>query len=118
MVQSNGFVVDVFKMSLDRRLDANDSKGTKKRKLKSSNCEELCANRRLARISGKGSFVLGTHVICLLPSSNQELKYFSGVVEKCVEHNLRIHFDGTTRKDDMWIAIDSPNLFVDGGNYP
>jgi len=112
VVQSQGFVVDVYKKSSDYQTVVGNLCSSKKRKNRRTEYE-----RRLARISGKASFVKGTAVICLLPSSlNKELKYFSGVIEKILEDNLRIHFDGESRKKDIWIPVDSKNLFLDGGS--
>lgn len=110
VVHSNGLVVDVYNMSTDYQVGMGDSRLSKKRR---KNIEE--SDRRLARICSKASFIQGAPVICLLPALNKELKYFAGIIEKRLEHKLRVHFLGSSRKKDIWIPVDSKNLFLDGG---
>jgi hypothetical protein len=116
VIQKDGFIVDVYKMTIAQSNDKGVPKRKNTKKPKCSRIHDTIADRRLARICGKSTYVVGTPVICLLPSCDQELKYHSGVIEKCFEGNVKVHFDGSSRNNDMWIPLDSKNLFIDGGS--
>lgn len=42
---------------------------------------------------------------------------FAGVISEVRDDYVRVHLDGLARKDDVWMSIDSPKLFLDGGRW-
>ena len=42
---------------------------------------------------------------------------FSGTVTEVRDDHVRIRFDGLGKKDDTWMSVDSPKLFLDGGRW-
>ena len=105
---------------------------SKKKKCKRTNTH-LIKDLRLACLGKPSKFVKHTHIICLLSLhdlavdsqekdssekegyGNENLSYFTGVVTSVADGHVRIHFDGTTKKHDMWLDAKSPNLYLDGG---
>lgn len=47
----------------------------------------------------------------------QDEECFAGVILEERENYVRIRFDGMNKKEDMWLPIDSPKLFLDGGRW-
>ena len=43
------------------------------------------------------------------------VKCFAGTVVDSCEGHVRIHFAGTPKKDDIWVKLDSLDLFIDAG---
>ncbi|KAL3933251.1 MAG: hypothetical protein SGBAC_010480 [Bacillariaceae sp.] len=42
---------------------------------------------------------------------------FAGVVVAVRDDHARIRMDGCSKKDDVWVPLDSPKLFLDGGRW-
>lgn len=42
---------------------------------------------------------------------------FAGVITEFVDDYCRVHFERLTKEDDVWIHINSPKLFLDGGHW-
>lgn len=54
-------------------------------------------------------------VICLLECDDGEESYFSGVITDVVESHAKVHFSGTSKSEDVWLTVESGQLFLDGG---
>ena len=78
---------------------------------------------RRAKQAWPSSFREGAQVLSYVPAaaenydeeSQQSEKCFSGTVVDACEGYVRIRFDGTQRKDDMWVKLDGRKLFLDDG---
>jgi hypothetical protein len=46
-----------------------------------------------------------------------EEQCFRGQVTEITDGYARIHLDGLSKADDVWMAIDSPKLYLDGGPW-
>jgi jumonji domain-containing protein 2 len=42
---------------------------------------------------------------------------FAGRVVEIADNHARVHFDGLTKSDDVWVPLQSPKLFSDGGRW-
>jgi jumonji domain-containing protein 2 len=85
----------------------------------------------LARPGGRKAFRPNVKVLCIMPaimeeddenrnSSSEEEEdeqCFAGIISEVKDDHVRVHFDGLSKKDDSWIQIDSPKLFLDGGRW-
>ena len=79
--------------------------------------------RKLLRPSAK--------VLCIVPmavditldpdediaSDEDDEQCFAGVVTELSDDHVRVHLDGLSKKDDVWMSIQSPKLFLDGGQW-
>lgn len=84
----------------------------------------------LAKPGRRKSLQPQTRVLCIVPavmdgdeedsdSADEEdnEQCFAGVIVEVQDKHARVHFDGMTRKEDSWIPLDSPKLFLDGGRW-
>merc|ERR1712183_238171 len=117
---SKGRVVEVMQLMPAKK--KVNSKLTKKRRISSS------LSRKKRHQIEKNDFRLAlklkkkilsqqkqTPVLCLL-ESGLDFYYFAGNVTALVDNYARIHFNSTSREDDIWMEIDSEMLFLDGGS--
>mmetsp|Transcript_17698 Transcript_17698/g.30065 ORF Transcript_17698/g.30065 Transcript_17698/m.30065 type:complete len:199 (-) Transcript_17698:979-1575(-) len=42
---------------------------------------------------------------------------FAGSITEIADGHARIHFVGLPKKEDVWMPVDSPKMFMDGGKY-
>ncbi len=117
-----GMIVEVMKLLGEDGLKSTPTKqqpSSKKRKSASSKTKKKHEKDdfRIALKMRKSSLChkKQTAVLCLL-ECGQEYHYFAGNVSAIVEDHARIHFVGSSRGDDIWLPIDSENLFLDGGS--
>ena len=78
---------------------------------------------RRAKQAWPSSFREGAQVLCYVPAAAENYdeegqpseKCFSGTVIDACEGHVRVRFDGTQRKDDLWVKIDGRKVFLDDG---
>ena len=80
-------------------------------------------------IISKKSLGPSERVLCIIPAlvnesggrSNrnevEDEECFAGSVVELQNEYVRIRLDGLGKKDDVWIEVDSPKLFLDGGRW-
>ena len=85
----------------------------------------------LAKPGGRKSLRPDAKVLCITPTKvNQEPvvsgddsdveepeECFAGVIIEVRDDHVRVRLDGLTKKDDIWMPIGSPKLFLDGGRW-
>jgi len=106
------FTVEV--MTLSSRRNNAEKKPTGKRKRKGKELEQ--DHYRLAIPIKASGLKPQTRVICLLETDKNVECYFRGSIVDVVERHAKIHFSGSSRNEDVWLTIDSGQLFVDGGS--
>jgi hypothetical protein len=104
---------------------AKKAKQTKSRKRPSKEHEGEVW--RLAKPVGRKLLKPLTRVLCIVPTiveGNQEddedeedEQCFAGAVTEVTDDHVRVHFDGLPKKDDLWMSMQSPKLFLDGGLF-
>lgn len=76
---------------------------------------------RFAKPSIKRELDLKTKVLCLVPAKlderDEEEQCFMGEITEIAEGHVRVHFQGLPKNEDIWIDMDSPKLFLDGGKW-
>jgi len=111
-------VVEVMKLSQQLQNESS----SKRRKTMSSKKKkkklEVNDFRIALKVKKKSCFCTNkqTPVLCLLETEAGQ-QYFAGNVISTVEDHVRIHFAGTSKSDDIWMEIDSDQLFLDGGSH-
>lgn len=86
----------------------------KKKKKKKTQKEE--PKFRVAKPMTMSRFLLQTPVICILDCENGNEGYFVGTIVDVVDgHYAKIHFRRSKRTEDIWLSMDSGQLFLDGG---
>uniref|UniRef100_A0A7S2N1K5 JmjC domain-containing protein n=1 Tax=Helicotheca tamesis TaxID=374047 RepID=A0A7S2N1K5_9STRA len=118
---NKGMVVEVMKLA---PRGSSSSDASKKKSTKAKKKKEV-EHWRLALKVKAATFTPQTPVICYVScevgekgvrqKTGEENKFFCGTIKQVVEGHARIHFAGTGRKEDIWIATNSPRLFLDGG---
>jgi len=108
------FVVEVIKMLQHRRSKNPTLPSKKKKKRKKKRIEK--DNWRVALKAKKSSLRDKTKVICEVKVDGSKNAFFSGVITNVVDEHVRVHFDGTNKVDDIWIQLDSRNIYLDGGS--
>jgi hypothetical protein len=48
---------------------------------------------------------------------DEDEECFAGFITEVRDDHVRVRFDGMGKKEDTWMAIDSPKLFLDGGRW-
>lgn len=113
-MSKKGMVVEVLRSAPRRNVDVQSPK-KKSPKKKRTEKEDW----RLALRAKSALFTPQTQVLCFLDCDDDEYgrkeKCFTGVIAQVVEGHARIHFAGLHRKEDIWMPINSPKLFLDGG---
>jgi jumonji domain-containing protein 2 len=106
---------------------AKQSKTTKSRK-RPQKPQEVW---HLAKPGSRNSLRPSTKVLCIMPavipvsllnddSSEEETEdeqCFAGVITEVRDDHVRVHFVGLSKKEDSWMTIESPKLFLDGGQW-
>mmetsp|Transcript_102270 Transcript_102270/g.295882 ORF Transcript_102270/g.295882 Transcript_102270/m.295882 type:complete len:599 (+) Transcript_102270:392-2188(+) len=86
----------------------------------------------LAKPGGRKSLRPSARVLCIVPAvvdnrpreeggsssaDEEDEECFRGVIVEVKDDHVRVRFDGLTKKDDTWISLNSPKLFLDGGRW-
>jgi jumonji domain-containing protein 2 len=116
-----GRVVEVMRWVPEKSLYHGEYASKKKPPKSSKKVIEDEDDWRMALRVKASMFTPGTPVLCFLPGDNgpgseMKEKYFTGTVSQVVERHARCHFANTPRKDDIWLAVDGHQLFMDGGS--
>lgn len=104
------------------------SKSNRRKRRKKNNaavCVEYDEEWRLAIPLGAKKLKLEQQVLCLLPGKKEGIhgdcsddeECFAGVVKELADDHCRVHFSGLKKEEDVWIALTSPKLFMDGGKW-
>jgi hypothetical protein len=51
------------------------------------------------------------------PLAVHDEQCFAGRVIEISDNHVRVHFDGLAKTDDVWVSIQNPKLFIDGGRW-
>lgn len=113
--KAKSFEVEVMKLAKYRSKTGKGKPAGKKAKGKSKKAAEKEEKRHTAMPMKAVHMKPQTRVICLLDTDDGEECYFTGVVVDVVEDHAKIHFAGTTKREDIWLTLDSGKLFLDGG---
>jgi len=108
-------------------IQSSSSKSTttkKNRRSRKQTTREEVEIWHLAKPIGRKSLRASDRVLCIIPAfiDNDDLEAeseecFAGYVFERLNNDVRIRLDGMGRKDDVWISVNSPNLFLDGGKW-
>jgi hypothetical protein len=86
----------------------------------------------LAKHVGRRILRPSARVLCVVPAvveedrkskvdsesdDEEDEQCFAGTITEVSEDHVRVHFDGLPKKDDVWMPLDSPKLFLDGGRW-
>lgn len=105
--RSKGQIVEIMKLHAGKSSD----QGRTSRKKKAVVTEEFkrALPIRFAHLAPN------VKVICLLECDDGVECYFSGVITDVVENHAKVHFTGSAKSEDIWLTVDSGQLFLDGG---
>lgn len=106
------FTVEVMKLVSARKKLGKKSAGKRKRNIKEVEEDDY----RKAMPIKPSDLKPQTSVICLLETVNEVECYFRGSIVDVVERHAKIHFAGSSRREDVWLMLDSGKLFLDGGS--
>mmetsp|Transcript_26153 Transcript_26153/g.61436 ORF Transcript_26153/g.61436 Transcript_26153/m.61436 type:complete len:609 (-) Transcript_26153:1242-3068(-) len=108
-------------------MQSSSSKSTKKSKSRRSRKQttsEEVEVWHLAKPIGRKSIRISDRVLCIIPAviDNEDFEgeseeCFAGYVFERLNNDIRVRLDGMGRKDDIWMSVDSPKLFLDGGKW-
>jgi len=118
-------------------MQSSSKKSTRKSKSKRSRMQttrEVGELWHLAKPIGRKSLQKSDRVLCIIPAvverGNGETSFstndgseeegeecFAGYVFERINDDIRIRLDGMGKKDDIWMSIYSPKLFLDGGRW-
>lgn len=84
-------------------------------------------------IRRKQGIALEDRVLCMLPGTRslrgaesddddeeeepEDEQCFAGIVTEIDDNHVRIHLNGLPRSEDVWMDVNSPKLFIDGGQW-
>lgn len=85
----------------------------------------------LAKSGNRKSLCPNARVLCIVPAivdnkildedspsgDEEDEECFAGVILEEHGNHVRVRFDGMSKRDDTWMPIDSPKLFLDGGRW-
>jgi hypothetical protein len=122
------FWVEVMKPLNAEGKSLVSSKPNSRKRRKKNNatvCVDYDEEWRLAVPLSAKKLTLERHVLCLLPGKKEGVhgddsddeECFAGVVKELADDHCRVHFSGLKKDDDVWIALTSPKLFLDGGKW-
>lgn len=117
-------------------MQPSSTKATKKskRSRKKTKAEEIEV-WHLAKPVGRKSLRISDRVLCIIPaivdtsngqrssstdsdhSEEESEECFAGFVFERLNTDVRVRLDGMGRKDDIWMSVSSPKLFLDGGRW-
>ena len=117
------FWVEVMQSLTARKYKAVTKGSRKRRKVR----EEVW---HLAKPVNRKSLRPSTRVLCIVPAvfdddsgsdDSSEIEEneqcFAGTIVEETDDHVKIHFDGMGKKEDQWMPIDSPKIFLDGGRW-
>jgi hypothetical protein len=111
-----GIWIEVLK-PLASEVKKSNGKSCSKRKRPVGPTEEW----RFAKPSIKRELDVKTKVLCLMPAKLEERdedeQCFLGEITEIAEGHVRVHFQGLPKNEDVWIDMDSPKLYLDGGKW-
>jgi len=117
-------------------MQPSSTKSTKKskRSRKKTKAEEI-EIWHLAKPVGRKSLRISDRVLCIIPaivdtsngqrsssidsdhSEEESEECFAGFVFERLNNDVRVRLDGMGKKDDIWMSVNSPKLFLDGGRW-
>jgi jumonji domain-containing protein 2 len=85
-------------------------------------------------IRRKQGLALEDRVLCMLPGTTnirdeessdddeekappEEEQCFAGIVTEIDDNHVRVHLNGLPRSEDVWMDVNSPKLYIDGGQW-
>ena len=85
----------------------------------------------LAKPIGRKGIEIGARVLCLQPGTmvsgsmdqshmsedDEDEQCFRGSVVERVDDNVKIHLDGLSKSEDVWVSLDSKKVYLDGGPW-
>merc|ERR1711935_1061796 len=83
----------------------------------------------LAKPVGRKALRESDRVLCIVPavvgssltnidcSQEESEECFAGYIFERLNDDVRVRLDGMRKKDDTWMTVDSPKLFLDGGRW-
>ncbi|KAL7574476.1 hypothetical protein ACA910_015841 [Epithemia clementina (nom. ined.)] len=92
----------------------------------------------LAKPIGRKGVEIDARVLCLLPGTvlssantdssdggrrvglsedEEEDQCFRGIVVERADNHVRVHLDGLSKSEDVWVQLGTPKLFLDGGQW-
>jgi len=119
-------------------MQSSSTKSTKKSKSKKSRKQttrEEIEIWHLAKPVGRKSLRVSDRVLCIVPaiidrrngkessltstnnSEEESEECFSGYVFERLNNDVRLRLDGMGKKNDIWMSVNSPKLFLDGGRW-
>ena len=125
-LKKTGFWVEITQLASAK--STKNKKSSRKRPKKSDSVEIW----HLAKVGSRKSLCQLARVLCLMPAvidekiseavdvdeeENDEEECFAGIIIEVRDDHARIRFDGMGKKDDVWMPIDSPKLFLDCGRW-
>jgi jumonji domain-containing protein 2 len=122
------FWVEVMQPVTTKTAKSKKTKKTKSRKRSKNEDEDDGEVWHLAKPCGRKSLRQSVKVLCIMSAvvdgdrsddSDQveDEQCFSGLITEVRDDHARIHFDGMSKRDDAWMSIESPKLFLDGGRW-
>jgi len=119
------FWVEVVKPLSAKSKKAKTTLKKKSRKRSQTKEQEVW---HLAKSGGRKSLRPAVKVLCIVsvdPDGERNIdseeiedeQCFSGIITEVRDDHVRIRFDGLSKKEDSWISIESPKLFLDGGRW-
>ena len=124
------FWIEVMQSSLRRK----SKKNSKSKKSRKSFALEVTEVWHLAKPIGRKVLRTSDRVLCIIPaivdkcggkessrsideSEEESEECFAGYVVERLNDDVRIRLDGMGKKDDIWMSLNSPKLFLDGGRW-
>ena len=124
------FWVEVMQSSLKKSTKKSKSKKSRKQKM-----PKEIEIWHLAKSVGRKSLRSSDRVLCIIPAvidrnsgiessladingSEEECEEcFAGYVFERLNDDVRVRLDGMGKKEDIWMPVNSPKLFLDGGKW-
>mmetsp|Transcript_25114 Transcript_25114/g.38679 ORF Transcript_25114/g.38679 Transcript_25114/m.38679 type:complete len:641 (-) Transcript_25114:528-2450(-) len=113
------FIVEVVQpLPHNNNNNISSSSSTKRSTSKKTSKKRIKEDWRLAVRGSKASILPRTKVLCFITDqkgSTNANQCFAGTVDELMDGHARIHFAGLRREEDIWVALTSPKIFLDGG---
>ena len=114
------FWVEVVQPITTKTKKSTDTKQTKSRKRSKKQSDEEVWH--LAKPFGRKSLRPSVKVLCIISAvadgaQDEDEQCFSGVITEVRDDHARVHFEGLSKREDTWMSMDSPKLFLDGGKW-
>jgi len=117
--KSKGIWIEVLKPLASEGRKSTGKSTCRKRKQSQGPGEEW----RFAKPTVKRELDLKAKVLCLVPAKlegrhqDDDEQCFLGEVTEIAEGHVRVHFQGLPKNEDLWMSMNSPKLFLDGGKW-